>query len=1215
MSQDDPHSTISDLLSRGKLDEALEALSEADSRGQRPGNDVLIPLARALLEAGRNQESLQLLELASVSAAFGGDLDQITTRVGMPTGDLMRTPSGGVVLEPDTDLGGPTTDEVSELYTDRGAETRDSKDTDPFIDDQTIAEAKDADTDEVPLLEAAPTIDTRPNSMPEASLAKDTRRDLGSPSALKAFGAPHDTVADRPAAELAKTEKIEFSQQSTIRFDVVDDESDGEAFVDGPTSFYGIGEATRGPAYEVPSSVDVTTRIATDDESLQHDSSPREEEGRDTWTKPLDMTAILATNPSIGETAAEVDQLRRSVIDSTSKVSLPEHAVEDERVSPHEESEPTTTLSEAESDLEHILARITPVTSKLHIQDIEVVGSFVSGVGTSSPFQSPRDVEPAVGSTTEGHESVHLSLEGGSPAEATDRIHLPSPVKAVVLAPRQLLRIGVAILVIAVSITGVVLLYSTQRQREQVQELERVSELLIDDTYASHLHTLAVLSDLSSRYSDGPACAEFAAESAQMWGRFGQNATHRDEARRSLDDCPRNGAEEARMLAQARLLLYSGDISSSHVVAREAVNSFPQSARLRTVLAQTLEEQGDDDLAVEELEVARMIDPRSIPAALLLARLHRRAGRLEQARMLLEQVQRQSARHVEANAEGLMLELDALGNHARRPALAKLTTISSGLEADVQGQPPAIAAYVALARGRLALALDDVDRGGILLNQARHLGLRSAEAKQHISKGLRMSGDLASALEVSEGAQRHGVAMLLERVRVLVAVGRPEEAMRELRTLDERYSADRSNSSDDLGSTRVRLEATALRQLGNTPEAQSRLDRLLAKRDDPLSLLFLAEVLIDRGRRIDAKAALAKVSTPPWKACAEAGQMELRGELQQALATLEKGGAPRERCTLRLKALFARRSGQLISEISELRVLLRVDPLARDRVALVRAVWRERGAHAAIAELRPILAAPPTGLRPLLDVIDLLASMNADSEATLLLEGATRAGARPETLATARARYERSRGRPQSALQTLEKTSGEGAPPVTSLEHAATLLDLGRPVEAEKVLKVINAEPCSPLWVDQLKLNSMLDVETDSFFATDKLLSVALLECADIGSVAAEQELALWRVELSINAKIPLIQIQSMLRTVPPWPPSPMTPYLRGRLKELEGNVEAARIAYSEALKLDEAHIPSLIRLVELEQGPTLRRRLDELTQSPESPSTAGQRRLGSVER
>ncbi len=1025
MPRTDHHRIILKFLSEGKLDHALKALDGAEERKKHPGNDVLIPLARALLEAGRSEESLGVLERASISAAFGGDLDQIATQVGMPAEKIPPPNQPG--------------------------------------------EAEELDTDEV--------------SLPERSIPEDTQ--------------PNEIA-------------------------------DPKAFEESETTFHRLPERSPGVEEDKPGDLDQTTAM-TIPESSDRDTDPLDR--RDTWTSP----------PSPGS---------------------------------------------------------RDVTNKLALPDIEVVGFFEAGLGHSDSTQakarpSPR---PKIADAFPQSE-LYSDARDQRRHEVTARVNLsnlerPRP-KSRRFGRREI--IGALVLVGAIAVVTVKII---RQQREEAQDLAQIQELQRTDTFASHTHALAILSDLASRQGDGPACAEYALESTLMWCRFGSGDEHRDAALQALETCPESRNSEAAIAARTLLSLGDGDLSGGRDLARDGVDRFPQSARLRTVYALAIEAQGHRERAAEELSMALTIDPSHIPAALNLARISRQLGNRGDARVKLRSIQRQSPQHVESRTELLMLELDALGKAPDRASLEALRTQSSKLVAAAQGQPPAVSAHVALARGRLALMQGQMDNAVVLFGQARRISRITAEASFYISRGLRLGGDLAGALEVSTIAENRDVRLRLEGIRVLLAAGRPESALEELQALSG-SSETEITGTEDSGAIMTRLKALALLQKGDTSDAQDALSRQAKRSADSNTLLLQARILISQGYWMEAQSALDAVSKEPWAACAEAALFELRGEPQEAQHILESRGAPRAACTLRLRAMLARRlADNPITEISSLQTLLRVDPLPEYRLLLVEAVWRDRGAHAALDVLRPMITAPPTAREPLRKAAELLASIRADRQMYKLLESATVVGAHDEEIALARARFERLRGRPQLALEAIEGvqfTTAQGA-----IEKAAALIDLGRAADAGGHLRSIEADICSRTWVEILELSSTVLAQKQGFAAADLELEEALRQCDDRGAKAGVQTLALRRVELGLVSKAPTHRLRMLLQGVPRCPVTPHLDYLTGRVEESVGFLEAARRSYNRALEIDGAHIPSLQRLVELEPVDDHRRRLNELIEPPD---------------
>lgn len=948
---------------------------------------------------------------------------------------------------------------------------------------------------------------------------------------------------------------------------------------------------------------------------LDHGQTPRE--GPPPF---MDAATTVATStPEHAAREADLDEPpseapdrarrpRRLSLEVTSRMDLAPIDTVPEAAAPAEPpSAPEAMLEEARAEIRLLRAQALEVTNRLSLPDIEIVGTFVAGSARTAGREAPAVAAPEVGPS-----AAATSVVGPEPPAASARVAPPRPPAAgpvpppwiettarvdllrdaPVRRPRGLVRWGrvtLLALVVSVGLAAIAGDWALRARQADAETLERVRRLQASDTFADHGHALAVLSSWSGRFGGGQACAERAVEEAQMWGRFGQGEAHRLAAARALESCPGERDGEAATYARALLELYSGKAPASHELARADLVRHPRSARLRTVYAQLLEAEGQRDRAVQELTSARMLDPTFLPATLELARIQRRAGRRGEALVQLSAIEARSPRHLEARVERMMLELDTLGPNIRGPVPAAVSELDSALEMEVQGQPDRLKSQVALARGRFALARGKIDAASVLLGQAWRLGATGPEAALSVSAVFRLSGELASALEVSEAVPGGGAAMLTERARVLLAVGRPAPA---LRVLDE-FARTAPASPAAVASTAI-LTARARLQLDDAPAAAAVLEASLGRGADAEAQLTRADALLAQGLWREARSVLAKVSTPPWQTCASAALRELDGDPRQAWELLDTVDGARVSCVARLRSRLAARRGDSISEISSLLSLLRIDPLAEDRIALVEAAWREHGVLSALAELRAVVRAPPTGPTPLLALADLLAAMRADREMDEVLRGARAAGAEAADLATTRARFERLRGRPHEALRALEAAAGgPGRPPAQRLELAAALLDVDRGPEAAAELERLSAVTGSRLWRESVKLRTKMLARSSGFAAADRALQGALQECGDAGQHA--QDLLLWRVELGLDAGLPPTALQSLLRAVPAYPVTPETHYLAGRVAELAGNPEAARRAFALALGVDQAHVRSLERLAELEPGRHHRQRLAEL--------------------
>ncbi len=360
---------------------------------------------------------------------------------------------------------------------------------------------------------------------------------------------------------------------------------------------------------------------------------------------------------------------------------------------------------------------------------------------------------------------------------------------------------------------------------------------------------------------------------------------------------------------------------------------------------------------------------------------------------------------------------------------------------------------------------------------------------------------------------------------------------------------------------------------------------------------------LDQGT--NAQEVLATVTGRPWDACAESSRLDLLKQPRRALEALEQRGLKRAPCTLRSRALLAQRLGDGITEISSLRSLLRVDPNPEVRLDLISAIWRERGASAAIAELSPLIEAPPTGSRPLCRLADLLAEMQADQLMTTILQEATAAAAPSEVVSLARARFERLRGRPNSAERALDISSSKNSSIVARLEAAAIALDRQQPEEAQRHISGLELLECSPLWATRIELAVRASSRGNGDTSLEGSIAVAGRACAARGASKAVQRLAFLRIALAMESEAPLHELRALLSRAPEWPLSARRFDLLGRIEERSGDREAAISAYRRAIDLDAAHLSSLSRLAELEGMPEYRRQLDALIVVPDAASSS----------
>lgn len=1209
MAEKDHREAIRRLVSAGKLEAALETLRDADEQGRKTGLDVLIPLARALLEEGREQETLEILGRASSFAAFGGNLRHIATDLGFPSLEPSSSQRETVESHPfgpeaDTEMGGFAPADESSRSGPRSASGAASSD--PLDDFDTPLQPRKVDAlatveSQVDLLALGgadsgqtgeEVNDTDRVPMPSHHRRDESDTDKVPMPAGAALEGPDDAdtdevpLAKRSDEDQADTDEVAMPRRGT------------EA--SGPTST--TPTAPTWPDRELDSvrkagdaAIKAQIRWTTSATTIV---DRRIEEG------------ITEERPPDAPQAPEVDDDERE----TRSIDL--NGLKDQKPKRRQRD----TIKDIARQARALRERVREVTAKLLLRDVEIVGTFEAGSRRAPPSYQPSlffdepsheidfsqvpnsedlverdellppsepDDEPIRRETSEPEPEPEPDLRATRPmpaATAAPERRREAPARTGRRSSKRRALVPIA------AVTGVVLLgvlgFMGWKRRARANQLDQVREVLTDDTFESHRQAVAILAELSNR-SGGDACGEFAVESAMMWGRFGLGQEHGEASTRALASCPEAAAREQGYLARALLALYQNEPARGASLGEEGVEAFPESGRLHAALAWNLESLGRIEEALAELNRAYELDPDYIPATLSLARLHRRAGRRGEARLLLDEIRGASPRHVEARAEEMMLDLDTCEEAMPAPAvIEELRTQASSLEAAAQGQPPAIVAAVALARGRFALLQGNVEHAGVLLGRAWRRGTTSPEATLHVARGLRLAGDLRRAIEVSGTLPGEAPEMTLEKVRVWLAAGRPAPALAELRALRELDLQD--------GAAAARLEARALAQKGDLVAASDLLERQLRRGPDDETRFLYGELTRRRGDWMKAAEIMAAVTGRPWSTCAEAFRREAADEYDHALQAITDRTHQRTPCALRLKSLLSKQTGDHISEISALRSLMRAESRFDDRLTLVRAVWRERGANAALTELRSVLEAPPTGLRPLLTVVETLATMRAELRIDRLLRDAEEAGADQQVLATARARAARLAGRPEEALEVLRDLPDE---PITQalIERGAALVALRRSSEALAVLERVEVEPGSTDWVFLVDLTARATRERRGAQESLAVLDRALRRVEMLGNRDVVRELALTKVELNLMSKANPNEIRSQLRLVPSSPPDPRLFHLTGKLAELQGNRETAIDAYRQALDVDPAHIPSLERLVALTDAPEYRRGLSML--------------------
>lgn len=1159
-------------VAEGELDEALRLVEESSSLGHQLGVSVLIPLARALLSNGRDVDALAILERASHASTFGGDLGAIATQVGMQDSRLREAVEQRRVESEATKLSNLPEAEMLETTIDG----RDAKLVDGLIDTN---EDRISETERVLLPESSTTspavsTDTTPEARDFIEAPTTEEGKLSQDEMTATIDEDRAALEELTDEEALKTEKK--SARCTPSEDLTRPLNLGEV------------EARQRPKSSPTDGADLL--LAEDSgETQKIDISDTLDDSRETWTKPIDLGKLqLPRSPD----PTPVDPIET---EATRRIESPESLLK---------REASRELKAVAVEAQALRASSFDATNKLQMPDIEVVGFFSAGVGTSramdndqqqlTPKQEQVDSpkpEVSVTDTLEAERALHYHKT----YETTEKVVAPE-ARQTEEAPKSLAK--KRLFWIALALAGFLGLAVTigiiRHHRLESTELERVRTLRTDDTFSSHQQALTLLSRLAKRYPDGAPCAEFAIENVQMWGRFGLGREHLNASKAALERC--NDDSEPALTARALLSYYGSDIGTTLHVAKQGVARFPQSPRLRTILGLAFEARDMPAEAAEEYTAARSIDPSYLPAALYLARFHRRSGRRGEARVVLDRLRRRSPSHVEAQVEELLLALDRASKSPRPEALRALEERASELEALAQSQPPAIAGRVALARGRLALARGQVDRAGILFSKARRLGRLDSESAYHISHGLLLAGDLETAAEVAQQYETDSLQKALRRALLYVSLGRPVQARRLLsQPLLRDGQADTSPEAQrQAQSLRIRLEAECAVMNGEPLTGLRLLDGLADLESDDAVRYTRARLLELTGQYQQAELLLEEIATPPWATCSRARHFLLNGDPDRALEELNAPAAPTAPCTIRLRIEIARELGDQISVISSLRSLLRLDPRPGTRIELARSVWRERGAQAGLSELAPLLSAPPTGLDPLLAAAELLAEMRADRSMGELLQRARRAEATENVLSTVNARYERRCQRPQAAYRAFgQAISAEGST-IPQLEKAAVLIDVERVNDANRILGDVSAPPCSTSWSELVTLRARVISIREGMAGADLFISRSLRECPSRIASTVTQQLNLERVQLALDARA-LNEARALLRNVPQRPRTPRIAYLSGRIAESEGDRGRAVTAYERALEIDESYIRALERLIILTDNHRYRRRLDDL--------------------
>jgi len=573
---------------------------------------------------------------------------------------------------------------------------------------------------------------------------------------------------------------------------------------------------------------------------------------------------------------------------------------------------------------------------------------------------------------------------------------------------------------------GAVLVFRHLRSQQTTEALARALERSRSDSVAANLESIEALEALRREVPERADVLDALAERAALYAlRFDPTGPVRERTA-TLAASP--GSSSGLVAARAVDALLRGEAARADDLLTRTLSSAARTPALAYIRARARLAAAQPDAAIQDLLWAESVVP-GWPAPLALrVDAERQAGRLVDARESLADLRGHAAESTELPVVATLVELDAaLLAPTSEALLAGQRRIEEVLgRLDSRARAPAArlrlaAARLALARGEAAAALETLRALRILLPD-------SPELVRVLALAQAAGGDPEAALQSLTGSPAADLEATWTKAQVLLQLERPEAAREALARLGAAATPDRTKLVEGIAAYQSLDSSRAAAELG-----QLDLGTTSGLLRDEAAVGFI-ESLSETVQWDQVRTAVQKLGSHPARPCARAVLLAMFANERGAREglTVTSGTAPAT-CVARMQGRLALASGDAEAAVVHLR---RAAGSGRpsDSVDLARAVWRHQGAAPAREALGRALTLAPTAPRVLYPLVELLASLGAQSE----LPRAVTLAADPSIRAALLARGLRLSGDLAGAQAAL---AAAGDAPVVQLERALLALE------------------------------------------------------------------------------------------------------------------------------------------------------------------------------
>lgn len=690
------------------------------------------------------------------------------------------------------------------------------------------------------------------------------------------------------------------------------------------------------------------------------------------------------------------------------------------------------------------------------------------------------------------------------PVSQIEDRNLPTiAIRTVDDAPRRPRRLTPVLVLVGLLLGagGAVLAFQHLRSQQTTEALARALERARSDSVAANLESLEALEALSREVPDRPDVRDALAERTALFAlRFDPSGPVRE---RTASLAATAGDTPGLIAARAVDALLRGDAARAEALLAPGLSSSTRTPALAYVRARARLATAQPDAAIQDLLWAESVVPEWPAPLALRVEAERLAGRLVDARETLADLRGHAAKSTELPVVATLVELDAVllapTNEALLAGDRRVEEVLAVL--DSRARSPAArlrlaAARIALARGEAASALET-------LRALRGVLPDSPELVRVLAQAQSAAGDPEAALQTLAGSPAADLEATWTRAQVLLQLERPEAARRALEGLGAATTPDRAKLVEGLASFQSFDAARAVGELGQLDLASA--GGLL--RDE--AALAWIEAQAETTTWDQVRTAVQKLGTHAARPCARAVLLAMFANERGAREglTTATGAAPAT-CVARLQGRLALASGDAEAAVVHLRRAA-AGGRPSDVIDLARATWRHQGANAAREVAQRALALAPTGPRALYPLVELLASLGAQSE----LPRAVSLAADPSTRAALLARGLRLSGDAAGAQAAL---AAAGDAPLVQLERAQLALERGDAAGAVTAAEAARAAP--PAMAGEalsVRIRALVAAGRDA--QADAVLKTELTQRMNRGNRQAVFRLRLLRAAIAID--------------------------------------------------------------------------------------------------